>query len=667
MSRRQTKTKDQPSGAQSDRRSLEARLFPFAIPHGLAAADLLAGIAAHSAWGGDGLWTPLTTLAMMTGTAGLAALAHRIGRLRESVVRWHTTATVALAGTGITLTTIIGPDIVWLQVAGGVGALAAFTWNLRRLDSLRHDTAAQAEQDPWARQLGLGNARPGKVKELGARREITVHHGLGDTAKTIQQALPAIESAAGVIPGRSRLVPDPDRADRSTLVLITEDLLKSTIPWPGPSSPGGCITDPIISGVYEDDLPAQWWLPGIPGRAPTNIMRMGMTRAGKTQEALIATANIMTRTNVVIWWADATKGAQTAGPIESGLDWYAESVAGAKAMFKAAKEVVRARADALGNAGYRQWEPECFTDPRLRMPYLVIHIEEADEIVADNDTFTWLTGKALSAGVSISVSLQRADYASMPTTARFNVGGSLCFGVGDDYSASFALSDATISAGAHPELWGNRKQGYFYLEAPGVDETRFPVPARAYYADDATIAAVVTEWAPVRARLDLISATAAGDIYRDRKSREMAQGTPPTRSNVRPSRDNEPDISQDDEELQIPSQPDAELLVGADASTPLAPHTGPDLVFGNPKPKADSPAAAAAEFDRVLAALAAEGHTEVRVRQIVERLAIRSDTWVSRRLSAVIEGRATVPPGLVLERTDEAGCYRLQVLARTSA
>lgn len=648
--------------AHGKERSLEARLLPYAIPHGLALADLLAGLAAHAAWGGDAVGTPLTALAMVGGTTVLAGLAHRIGRVREQLVRWHTTATVGLAGAGVTLTTIIGPQPLWLQVAGGAGLLTGFTWNLRKLDSLRQDAgASQAEQDTWAKQLGLGNVKPGKVKAIGARREIALHHGVGDTVRTVQNALPAIEAAAGVIPGRSRVVEDPDDASKSTLVLVTEDVLKSTIPWPGPSHPGGCITDPIIAGVYEDDLPAQFWLPGIPGRAPTNILRMGMTRAGKTQEALIATANIMTRENVVVWWADATKGAQTAGPIEGGLDWYAENVAGAKAMFKAAKEVVRARADALGKAGYRQWEPACFTDPRLRMPYLVVHIEEADELVADNDTFTWLTGKALSTGVSISVSLQRADHASMPTTARFNVGGTLCFGVGDDYSAGFALSDATIDAGAHPEKWGNRKQGYFYLEAPGVDETRFPVPARAFYATDAEIKVVVDGYAGVRAGLDDISRDAAGDIYRGRKS----PATPLTRANIGFQADSDMDM---DEDMTVPAQPDEDVLGGSTGAEPIEPYTGPDLPFGQPKPKADSPAAAAAEFDRVLAELADDGHDVIRVKDIVDRLKIRSDTWTSRRLSAVANGEQTIPPGLALERVDgDAGAYRLHVLAGASA
>lgn len=644
--------------SSSDGRKIAVRLLPYAIPHALAGVELLGGVAAHTAWGGDPVGTPLTALAMTGGTAVLAGLAHRIGRVREQIVRWHLTTTVALAGAGLTMTTIIGPNPLWMQIMGAAGVVTGFSWNLRRLDSLRSDTGTpQAEIDAWANKLGLGGVKPGKVKELPGRREIALRHGVGDTVKTVQAALPAIEAAAGVLPGRSRVVPDLDNAARSTLVLTTEDALRHPIPWSGPSSPGGCITDPLQLSVYEDHLLFNLRLCG-PGVIASHILWMGMSGAGKTMTALIAVGEILTRRNAIVWWFDASKGEQSVGPIRHAFDHYANTVADGHQTMKALKEIVKDRANALGAEGFDAWEPACYDHPGLRMPLLFAHFEEASELVRDSKTFVWLTEKARSTGVIISVSLQRATAESMPTDARYNIGTALCFGVGDDYSAGFALSDATIEAGAHPENWGNRKSGYFYAEAPSLDETRFAVPQRSYLVDKQLLVEVIDACAGQRATRDAVTSAAAARVFG-----KAAVLAPTTGVHLADMDDDGGGEDMDD----IPAQPDADLVSDVDPSTPIPAHTGDDLAFGAPKPKASSPAAAAAEFDRVLAALSREGHTEVRVRQIVERLAIRGDTWVSRRLSAVADGRETVPPGLALERTDVAGTYRVHVLAGASA
>lgn len=639
MSRRVAKTSAKMPAETAKPRSLQARLAPYVIPHTLALSVPIGGLAAHAAWGGQPVATALVSLAMAGGTTGLSALAHKIGRVREQIVRWHTTTTVALAGAGATGTMIVGLNPTWLQIAGGVGLLTGFSWNLRRLDSLRQgDGASPAEQDSWARQLGLEGIKPGKAKQIGARLEVPLQHGVGTTVKTAQAALPAIEAAAGVVPGRSRVVENPDDASRSTLVLVTEDVLKSTIPWSGPSSPGGCITEPLIFAVYEDDIPLELRLCG-PGVIASHLLWMGMSGAGKTIAALGFVTEVLTRRNAVVEWFDASKGEQSVGPIKHAFARYENTVAGGHQMMRDLKEEVKDRANRMGAAGFDSWEPACFDHPDLRLPLKVVHFEEASELVADSKTFVWLTEKARSVGIIISVSLQRATATSMPTDARFNIGTALCFGVGDDYSASFALSDATIAAGAHPEKWGNRKSGYFYVEAPGLDETRFAVPLRACLPDKKQLVEAVNAYAAPRTQRTTSTAIAV------------------TSTNV----------EEDELDEQIPDQPDADLVAGMDPSQPIAAYTGPDLAFGSAKPKAESKAQAEAAFDEVLIALANEGKKEIRVKDIVERLKVRSDTWTSRRLSAVAEGVETVPPGIALERGDEAGAYRLHVLAGAGA
>jgi len=52
-----------------------------------------------------------------------------------------------------------------------------------------------------------------------------------------------------------RVIPDPSRARRATLVITTQDVMGQLIPWPGlnPDEVGTSIADaPLTLGVYED-------------------------------------------------------------------------------------------------------------------------------------------------------------------------------------------------------------------------------------------------------------------------------------------------------------------------------------------------------------------------------------------------------------------------------
>jgi len=670
-------------------RSLAARVVPFAPPWLLAGAVPVVGLGLHQAWGGDAVTTPLAAMGMATVSAGLAGVAWAIGRKagREAIIRWHTTVTVAAAGAAETGTMIAGLPRPWLDLVLAGGAALAASWNLRGFDALRSDSDDRdGDGDSWGQVLGMPKTRPGKAKVVGARIEVPLHHGPGETVGNAQRALPQIEAARGVPAGRSRVVPDPDDAGRSTLVLIEHDVLKDTIVWPGPSAPGGSIVEPLRTGLYEDDEPVLFWLPPAPsgakvGRPPTNVLYMGITRSGKTVAALINTAEVMTRRDVVVLWADASKGEQTAGPIRAGLTLYADTVAKTRVLFKGVKAMVKARANLLGQHGFRQWEPAVFDHPGLRMPYVVVHLEEADEYIG-TDEFVWLTSKCLSTGVSVSVSLQRASHSSMPTDARYNVGAAYCFGVGDDYSAAFALSDSTIKAGARPESWKARKQGYFYLETPGVEEERFPVPARAFYATDDEIAAAVAGHAGTRAVLDEPSRQALGDAWKQCQPAPDQPGPPraatPTRSAPMPTTtDDDPDDVPDeiatmrhaaaaDIAAEFPTDHDPLLPAGVDPAQPLPAHHGPDHPFTDARPDAATQEEAEAAFDAVLRELAAEGRPQGTVTDLLDRYPYRSRTWFSRRLSAVAEGVIVAPPGLVLARTDRNGVYDLYQLATTT-
>lgn len=686
---------------ERDRGWADWRGWPFVPPWALGAVVPVLGSIAHTLWGDRPVRTALVALVLAGVTAGLALFVYAISRRagREPLVRWHTTLTVILAGMAVTLTTIIGWSQVWAEIQLGVVAVIAFTWNLRRFEALkreRPDKGSGTSQDDVKKALGIGKTKIGAAKETGARIEIPVKPGAGETVKTIQDALPRVEAATGMLAHRGRVVPG-EMADEATMVLITEDLLKNAIPWPGPSHPGGSIADPIVTGMYEDDVVSQFWFPGDmkTGRAPLMFGVMGMTRSGKTVFGLVAAVEMLTRCDVVLWWADATKGAQTAVAIRSGLDWYVDSVAGTGAMLRALKAVVRARADALGKAGYAQWTPAAYEDSDLRMPYLVVWMEEADELIADSDLYKWITSKALSAGVSAVVSLQRMSHTNMPTDARANLTGGACFGVRDATDAGFALSDDTMDAGAHPEKWKTSKQGYYFLEAPGIDQDRWPIPQRAYLPmgpQDTSpadmLAPVVEKYAHIRAELDQISVEAADaatkGVYSNRRNKAKKSTAKPrvavvvdSDERTTPVDDNEivdaeiVSDAEDDDMMdsirdQIPANPEPEAIEGQDATAPIPEPTGPVMEFGG-KLDAVSQEEAERAFDALIRTMAYEENRDsISVNDVVQRYPYRSRPWMSRRLSAVANGDLVIDPGLVLERTETAGLYEVRILATAS-
>ncbi|MBQ1166408.1 conjugal transfer protein TraB, partial [Streptomyces sp. A73] len=68
------------------------------------------------------------------------------------------------------------------------------------------------------------------------------------------------------------------------LVLVPKDMLTVSAPWPGPSSPGGSITEARVVGRYEDGEPEQVWLPfdEETKRNATHILVAGMNGSAKS-------------------------------------------------------------------------------------------------------------------------------------------------------------------------------------------------------------------------------------------------------------------------------------------------------------------------------------------------------------------------------------------------
>lgn len=650
----------------------------------------------------------LTVFGLTVGTTALTLLAFGIGQKRRDLIRWHVTVTVALTGLAVALTVAVGMPKWWGLTFGIAGLFVACSWALWRIDALRQSTTqGEVEPDPLTKKLGLEATRFGKpahhFDHTGAltRVEVPVQHGPAETSEVIQAAVPGIESAAAqatglpVPRGRSRAVPG-DGAGESKLVIITKDVLAGRIDWPGPSAPGAPITAPLVSGLYEDQQPVLTYRagghPDSPNPAGYGVM--GMTRTGKTLHEQVRALEMFSRKGVQVFWFDTIKGAQTITPIRDGLDVVVASddPHAFRKGLKALKELVRWRADELGRHGYRAWTYDAVEDPRLKMPLVVAHFEEADALldIAPGD-MVWLASKGLSTGVVGGFSLQRADANSMPTGLRFNIGDWSVFGCGDDYSAGFALSDATIAAGAHPEIWKQSKPGYMYREGPGIPERQWPVPAKGFAPSDEEMREHTQRWAPEMTPLDQGSIAALGDWYTQIKD-EMAVADGAARSGVKPvSRENgtftagasvDPDaaeeitlrqeiaeeIVQARESGDIPAQLDEEAEAIDPARPVPAPRPGDELTWDDGKKQAPTAEAAAEAFDLALRQIADDpeladpdrpGSALFQVSTLVDRYPFRSRPWFSARLSECAEGRLTVPPGLTLTRGDKPGEYRL--------
>lgn len=651
----------------------------------------------------------LAVLGLTVGTTALAATAYGLGakRQRNPLIRWHVTVTVALTGLAVTLTVAIGMPRWWGLTFAVAGLFLACSWMLYRIDALRQNPQQEAEPDPLTKKLGLEHTRFGRPRHFYdaggelTRIETPVKHGPGETAEVIQGAVAGLESVADqalrqpVPRGRSRAVPG-DGAGESRLVIITKDVLAGIIPYPGPSAPGAPITVPLVSGVYEDQQPVLTYRAGGHPESPNpaGYGVMGMTRTGKTLHEQVRALEQFARLGVQLFWFDTIKGAQTIAPIRDGLDIVVASddpQAFRKGM-KALERLIRWRADTLGRHGYRAWTYDAVDDPRLKMPLLVAHFEEADVLcdIAPSE-MVFLASKGLSAGVVCGFSLQRADANSMPTGLRFNLGDWSCFGCGDEYSAGFALSDATIAAGAHPENWKQSRPGYMYREGPGVAEQQWPVPARSFFVTDDEMREHTQRWAPQMTPLDAGSIAALGDWYTQVKA-EMAAVDQAVRSGVDTAMSSgngrfvadggdseaaekmaarqeiDEEVQQMRESGELP-EPFDERTAAIDPTQPIPPPDPQDeLTWDDGKTAAPSEKDAADAFDQALREIAADPDLRdpqdpqtvvFQVGTLVDRYKFRSRPWFSARLSACADGRLVVPPGLHMTRGDKQGQYRL--------
>ncbi len=450
---------------------------------------VLAGNMIRLAWGVFGL--TIATVAVGAATATIA-------RPRGQIIRVHSTVSVIAAGVWLVVTSIAGVTSIGVSLVGLlVGAVLALIANVRQLLRGQGDDSGCNPAQGWADladDIKTLRSRIRAQRVEGATKKVTLQLQPGATAQDAQQDAPRIASALGVPTAGVRIAPDPDDASQVELSITPMDMLRHTIHWPGPSAAGQSIAEPLQLGNYEDGQTLALRLPGIRGRQTlSHILVVGMTGAGKSELLQVLVADAGTRTDVVIDYLDvAGKAEQTVGPIRPAIRQLVTDKAEAKAYLKRKLAEVPDRSRALAAAGMREWAQGA------PVPLEIVIIDEGASLVAGSGDFVEMARVLRSVGVVLVLAIQRATFDQMPTSARENFGTVLCFGVHSTESARVALSDETRDAGAVPETWRNHRPGYLYCEAPGIDQERFAVPARAYLADADDVERILVEAAPLR-------------------------------------------------------------------------------------------------------------------------------------------------------------------------
>jgi hypothetical protein len=430
--------------------------------------------------------------------------ANRYDRLRAAVsVAWLFVAVLGTSWAGGP-----GPWAVrrpWADVLWLVGFLLSLWWTVGALPAVAgrgHDAHGQG-RDTLAERLGLGDSfvTDAEHDDKGIR-SVYRFKLRGITIAQLRAALPLLAVSMG-IPGIGLRAIEGTNADDATLVVVRQDVLGHMPPWPGPSRPGGSITEPVRSGLYEDGSEIE------AVRYNRHKLTGGTSGAGKTEHEVTEFADIMTRCDVVMMWTDAVKPGQTLPDFAPAVTRVADTKARAKKMVVGLIAAVEYRAKVVGG---RMWKPT----PEL--PAIGAHFEEGAVLVEvlGSDLLAFVA-TARSVGIFITWSMQRPSGQALDTDVRAQFNDRACFGVNRSEDTDMILSERTIENGARPEDWKDEHPGKHYREA-GNDPRKHSMPARGWLIPPSVLRAHVAEWAPRMAQLDAGTARAMGAAWTELQS-----------------------------------------------------------------------------------------------------------------------------------------------------
>ncbi|GAA2576726.1 DNA translocase FtsK [Actinomadura fulvescens] len=434
----------------------------------------------HAKWGQPPAVT-WATMAATLSTVVMTGVTWAVSHQRGLLGRAHSTLTALFGGLWFTIATITG---IAAQVTLGMlffgGGTLAVAWNIRAV--IRQTPSLDGGSvDPLSflfdkakDSFGLSGAkvRTTEVDDYKIRGKLALPAG-EKTADDAIKTAPYIESGMRLPPGSVLVAADEDDASQAHVTFSDPRVMKRPLPWPGPYRPGGSIAEALRPGMYQDMSEVLHPFIGH------HLQIMGMIGSGKSiGGAWNYLAEIISRRDTGTFGIDISKDEQTLGPVRDGLHRFETTKAGAVDLIRGMHAEIPQRTKWLSAHGFQKWTKGC------GLLYWFLWIEEYSKLYealgeADQTKLEEIIKEIRSAGGSVVISLQRADYTQVPTLIRSQM-AKMCFGLADDDDAKFGTSDRQRKAGVAPEQWENHQPGMAYLDAPGIRATHYAMPMRTY-------------------------------------------------------------------------------------------------------------------------------------------------------------------------------------------
>jgi hypothetical protein len=454
----------------------------------------------------------------------LSAIAWKLFSQRKAqFIAIHATITVILAHAWLVLAIwqdagqwIFGAPAFYAFFYGST--IVALSWCIRRW-ALRDEEAKDDVTNPFE-EAGLGSARIDgyNTHDVPGGRRFRLRLPIG---KTIEDAKGKRISIAQIAGKPRSLVHVSETASnvegQVDVLILDDDPFKEKRRWAGPEYHGESIAKPITYATYDTGDRPKLSLAGINGASSQHFLVMGMSGTGKSKAWQAIYGTVLSRKEVSVIYGDPAKGMQTGGPLAAGLEWFATTEDECLEQIQSVINAIPVRTNYLTSKGLDHWVPGC------GLNFLIFHLEEAARF-AEVDDLVELIEAARSAGISIILSLQKATNDRLKTSARYNLGGNMCFGVKMKSDAKFGLSEYAIESGATPHMWQDKKPGYHYLEAHGLDVTMAGHPLVTDWIDITFLEKVVDEGSAYRSPLDDVTAGALGFAYAGYRAK-VAEGS----------------------------------------------------------------------------------------------------------------------------------------------
>ncbi|MEU0940724.1 hypothetical protein [Embleya sp. NPDC005971] len=500
------------SGAET-RGDIGGRLLPYATPYVLGVTAAAGTEGAHLLWGGDPTVTPFISIVFAGAGAVLTTYVHKATKSGGKAKQVLYTASTGGVTAGATAGLVTGLEGATLSGWILGGTVLSISHTVRRLIGAKEEGAKGSKWSRLEDAIGLGRFELKEAKSNG-RGTVTAQIEAvdGATGDELTKRLGSLASVLKLGKGRITAIEDPEDSSRIEIRAVVEDLLRESIPWPGPSAFGASIAAcPLVVARYEDGEDVPLNPTGLPGNVE-HMAAQGTNGAGKTQWGVLAMADALTRTEVSVIAVNASKPQQDFGVIRHGITdngMMIESVKGAKKFFATMPNVIKSRTDFLAAKGLKRWKPGC------GLNFLIIWCEEAADYAADSAQYVHMLRTLRAAGGWVVTSAQRWTHDQVDTTARANHPAVAQFGVTDASDAGLLLPSELIEAGVNPE-WGNRKPGRAYFVGAGTAEERWSMVARAMLGEDRALADFVSAGASVRTPLDSVTAGSFGALWTSR-------------------------------------------------------------------------------------------------------------------------------------------------------